>query len=679
MPIAEYSFESDEKTEIVENRADIGDSDRHPTRESSEQPQLETHVVGTGLPRVRGIRGEAGQFDATQHIEIHTPFDPDLPWTAAIWIHPSSSLGCIWSKIQPTGDRRGIELIWQKGRLQLNLVHRWGASELRAVTREPLPSGRWHHLLVQYDGSRKASGLQMIINGEPMPLTMERDRLDGTLANDQPLRIGRRDSGLGFHGLLDEFCLVPEVVDTELALWWSDNQRISGILARSPDDRTSDELALLRDTYIARHGSDELRESNRRIRETRQAEQAARQAIPRTLVMQDRSEPRPTHILIRGEYDRPGDEVDADVPRFLPPWPDDLPRDRLGLARWLVSRDHPLTARVVVNRLWQLLWGEGLVRDHRRLRDAGRATNSPRTARRAGGPFHGIGMGREGADPRDLSECRLPAVIACFRGPIATRSRQSLVGPRPSIPIVGRVNSGPGAGGIGIMLSTRVGGPSVKPWQPDGLWEAVSYNAEESYLPDQGEARWRRSLYTYWKRQAPPPAMLAFDAPTREKCVVGRSRTNTPLQALVLLNDPAHVAAAGALAARMLRETHSSQSAGTDGVVSRIRESRTEFSNSESEASDSLGTTPNDVDRIVDLFRRIVSRPPGTFGTRRVAQVASKTASDLGGRSGGSRAAMDRTWSALWGTGEEHDVAEWGAWTLVAQTMMNLDEVVTRR
>ncbi len=370
--------------------------------------------------------------------------------------------------------------------------------------------------------------------------------------------------------------------------------------------------------------------------------------------------------------------MDADVPRFLPPWPDDLPRDRLGLARWLVSRDHPLTARVAVNRFWQLLWGEGLVRTTGDFGMQGELPTHPELLDALAVRFMESGWDVKGL----IREICLSA--AYRRSSRASEDRLRLDpdnrwlarGPRFRLPAELIRDQALEVSGL---LSTRVGGPSVKPWQPEGLWEAVSYNAEESYVPDRGEARWRRSLYTYWKRQAPPPAMLAFDTPTREKCVVGRSRTNTPLQALVLLNDPAHVAAAGALAARMLRETRSSRSAATDGVVSRTRALRTDLSNSESEASDLLGTTPDDVDRIVDLFRRIVSRSPEPLERDVLLELLQNQRQTLAENPEEAARLWTEHGPLCGELGEEHDVPEWGAWTLVAQTMMNLDEVVTRR
>ena len=190
------------------------------------------------------------------------------------------------------------------------------------------------------------------------------------------------------------------------------------------------------------------------------------------------------------------------------------------------------------------------------------------------------------------------------------------------------------------LLSPRVGGPSVKPWQPPGLWEAVSYNGEETYVPDAGDGRWRRSLYTYWKRQAPPPALMTFDAPTREKCLVRRARTNTPLQALVLLNDETYVVAARALASRTLQAT------GSDAI------------------------------RLRAMFLRVTSRLPEPR-EQEVLQELLNHQRDLFAKDQGAAGKLLSVGASPSETGSSSN--ELAAWASVAQTMLNLDEAITRR
>ncbi len=282
-------------------------------------------------------------------------------------------------------------------------------------------------------------------------------------------------------------------------------------------------------------------------------ERAIDAAIPTTLIAKELAQPRETRLLIRGEYDKPGDVVAAGVPAILPPLPPGAPTNRLGLAQWLVSPEHPLTARVIVNRYWQQFFGVGLVKTAEDFGVQGERPSHPELLDWLATEFI-----RSGWDVKHMQ--RLLATSATYRQ--SARVTPSLYERDPENRLLAR---GPRfrleaeairdtALYLGGLLVEQLGGPSVKPYEPPGLWEAVSFNNSQKYVPDRGPAQYRRSLYTYWKRQSPPPNLLTFDAPTREYCVVRRPRTNTPLQALVVLNDPQFVEAARALASRMLRE-----------------------------------------------------------------------------------------------------------------------------
>jgi hypothetical protein len=551
-------------------------------------------------------------------------------------------LGCLWSKIEPQGRRRGVELIWQKGRLQVNLVHRWGENELTVSTRKVLASGQWHHVLVSYAGAGRSPALNVVIDGHPVEFEVHRDTLSGTLRCGEPLRIGRRDAGLGYYGLLDEFQLLPRDVTTDEAAGWSEGERLRGILSRAGSDRVADDQARLRDYYIRHHADAELRQSYDRWQQAQTEEQAARRAIPSTLVMRDRPEARTTHILRRGQYDQPGDEVAPGVPEFLGSHRVDAPPNRLGLAEWLVSPEHPLTARVAVNRLWQHCFGEGLVRTPNDFGLQGELPTHPELLDELALRFIASGwdvktMLRLIVTSATYRQSSIPTEALLERDP---ENRLLGRGPRFRLPAELIRDQALAVSGL---LSRRVGGPSVKPWQPEGLWEEVSYNAEETYVPDSGDGLWRRSLYTYWKRQAPPPSLLTFDANTREKCLIKRSRTNTPLQALVTLNDPTYIAAGRGLATTTLQHHQS----GSDDDFART------------------------------LFRRAVSRWPEPDETVALVELFTQQRSVLATDPVAAR--------GLLGMAEDSaaevspDAVALAAWTLVAQTILNLDEVLTRR
>ncbi len=286
---------------------------------------------------------------------------------------------------------------------------------------------------------------------------------------------------------------------------------------------------------------------------TKQIDQTDLQ-IPTTLVMQELPTPRPTYILIRGAYNKKDAEVTADTPTSLPAMKADLPRNRLGLARWLVDPANPLPARVTVNRFWQSLFGTGLVRTAEDFGTQGEVPTHPKLLDWLATEFV-----RNGWDVKAMM--RLMVTSSTYRQSsrltpeLRERDPQNRLlarGPRFRLQAEFLRDQALAASGL---LVTTIGGPSVRPYHPPGLYEqVVSGKGAKTYVVGKGDELYRRSLYTYWKRSVPHPGMLVFDAPFREICAVRRSRTNTPLQALNLMNDPTHVEAARFLAQRMIRE-----------------------------------------------------------------------------------------------------------------------------
>ncbi|MFO1484693.1 MAG: DUF1553 domain-containing protein [Verrucomicrobiaceae bacterium] len=504
-------------------------------------------MVGNQSEPEAGVRGMAAKFDATQHVEARVKdFNSDIPWTIGLWVNADGSLSCPLSLIEPEGERRGLELIWQKGRLQVNLVHRWGASAIEVSTVEALSAKKWHHVVVSYDGSKKAAGLRVFFDAKPTTLEVRRDSLDGSIANKEPLRIGRRDSGLGFYGLIDEVRLVPAVLDAHAVDEWFWNERIRGIVETTPAKRRAADVEVLLDYYIAHFADVPAQKAREAVLSAQKTEQALRDSIPTTLVMQEMPKPRTAHVLERGQYDKPLNAVVPGVPTTVAPWRSDLPANRLGLAKWLFSPENPLTARVAVNRFWAQCFGEGLVRTPNDFGSQGEAPTHPELLDWLAASFRDSGwnvkallkqivMSRTYRQDSRITRDDDPENRLLARGPSGRLSAETLRDQALAI-------SG--------LLVPKIGGPSAKPFQPPGLWEAVSYNGEETYVPDAGDGLWRRSLYTYVKRQAPHPMLLTFDGPTREKCTVRRASTNTPLQALLLLNDETFTRAAEALAKR---------------------------------------------------------------------------------------------------------------------------------
>ena len=592
---------------------------------------------GTALVFEPGVRGDSAKFDATQHVEAAVPgFDRDLPWTIGLWVNASGSLSCPLSMIEPEGHRRGIELIWQKGRVQVNLVNRWGVSAIEVATVKAMSTNNWHQIVVTYDGSRTAKGLRVFVDGTLATLDVRRDTLDGTLASGEPLRIGRRDSGLGFYGRVDEVRLVQRQLDAQSVQDWFWGERIRGIAEIAPGKRRAADAEELLDYYIDRFATPAEQQARARVKQAVEIEKQRRAAIPTALVMQEMDKPRATHILERGQYDKPLGEVSAGVPAAISGWSEEMPRNRLGFARWLTSPDHPLTARVAVNRLWQQCFGEGIVRTANDFGSQGEIPTHPELL-----DWLAVTFREDGWDVKAM----LKRIV------MSKTYRQQSSRPREGDPGNQQLARGPSgrlsaemlrdqALAVSGLLVRKLGGPSVKPYQPPGLWEAVSYDGEESYIADTDDGLWRRSIYTYVKRQAPPPSLLTFDGPTREKCTVRRAVTNTPLQALQLLNDDVFVEAARVLAERVLQV----------------------------QATDSA--------RLQQLWQRVLVRSASAAEIEALHGLLQRQRDRFAKT---PQAAEQLLAVGVAKRDRQLDVREHAAWTVVAQTVLNLDETLNKR
>ncbi len=416
------------------------------------------------------------------------------------------------------------------------------------------------------------------------------------------------------------------------------------------DQRTEEQATTIRRRFRRGHWSPW------RSREARYAELSDRlagieAAVPTTMVMREMDEPRPTFLLRRGEYDQQTDEVDAVVPAVLPPIPEDLPKNRLGLARWLVNGDHPLTARVTANRIWRKFFGRGLVATSGDFGSQGEWPSHPELL-----DWMATELVRQEWDLKALQK----TIVMSSTYRQSSKATPELIERDPENRLLARASRfrldaeviRDGALAVSGLLVEKLGGPSVKPYQPPGLWREIGYESRGRFSAgifeqDHGEALYRRSLYTFWKRTVPPPNMLVFDAPNRETCVVERSRSNTPLQALVLMNDPQFVEAARVLAENLLAEN----------VVAERAEA-------------------GDAGLVDGLFRRVLARP----ATAVERQAMLDLVADLRPRYERDTAAA----RALLRVGERPvderiSSAELAAWSVAASAVLNLDEAVTRR
>jgi len=365
------------------------------------------------------------------------------------------------------------------------------------------------------------------------------------------------------------------------------------------------------------------------------------QTAPTSLVMQEMETPRDSFVLLRGAYDKPGDKVMPGVPAALPSLPEGAPANRLALAEWLVDPAHPLTSRVTVNRFWQQFFGAGIVRTPEDFGSQGEWPTHPELLDWLATEFIASGW--------DIKAMRrLMVTSATYRqsthvgSEAYARDRENRLLSRGSRFRLDAEAIRDNALALSGLLVPEIGGPSVKPYQPPGIWEAVGYTSSNTakFVQDHDQALYRRSLYTFWKRTAPPPALSTFDAPSREACTVSRARTNTPLQALVLLNDTQYVEAARRFAELIMREG---------------------------------GITPTR--RMEYAFQRATSRLPTA---QESALLLAAYEDHLHNYERNQAAALELISVGESPRDETLNAAELAAWTLIASTILNLDETVTK-
>ena len=473
----------------------------------------------------------------------------------AFWLRPSDAYprAVVFSNgALAVNTHNGYELIIDQGHLRWSVIREYPGNCASVRTAEKIAVGAWSHVVVSYDGSMRADGLKIYLNGRLAAATVIRDGLTRDFIAGNALEFGARrigDNGLR-GGAVDEIQVFTRAVTPIEAADLHDGESLAGLVKQR--ERTDTDLALLRDYYFSAHDP-VARTSVGKLQAARAALRATIDKVREVAVMEELPEPRAAFVLQRGAYDTPGERVERATPSVLPPLPPGVPGNRLGLAQWLTNPRHPLTARVLVNRLWQEFFGRGLVATVDNFGLQGALPSHPELLDWLARDFIAHGWDYKRAcreivlsatyrqdsrvDPR-LRETD-PDNILLARGPVRRLTAEMI---RDS------------ALALGGILQPEIGGPPAKPYQPDGsMWRSLN-NFLPEYKADVGAGLHRRSLYTFWRRTTTPPNMMALDAPTRDVCTARRQTTNTPLQPLVLLNDPQFVEAARALGARMLRE-----------------------------------------------------------------------------------------------------------------------------
>jgi hypothetical protein len=600
-----------------------------------------------------GFNKSALEFDGSQHVELSATLglDPEASWTISFWTRPLPIARGPWLTVSvPQAPTPTLSIISQRLHVEVRLVDNSSATAMAVTTILPLKAAQWQLLTVAYDGSRKAAGLCLFVDGDSADVAITQDNLQDrpaaglatgpAAAIESICRIGRDERIGGLNGRIDELRLygrklsVREVADSYA------RDVLPAIWETNSDKRNSRQKQQLLDYFVFKRAAIEVQDAWKKLQAARRRETEFESAVPTTLVMRDMDKPRDTFLLERGRYDKPGRQVAANVPGWLPAISAAAPQTRLGLAQWLVSPGHPLTARVTLNRYWQHFFGEGLVKTVNDLGTQGELPSHPELL-----DWLAVHFIEGGWDVKALH--KLIVMSATYRqssvsSPAQTRDdpENRLLARGPRFRLAAEVIRDSALAASGLLVE-RFGGPSARPYQPPGLWEAVSYNAEQSYIPSRGADLYRRGLYTFWKRQAPPPSLLSFDGPTRESCTVKRSRTNTPLQALVLQNDPTYVEAARVLATGLLLER------------------------------------PDDVrERVRLAFRRILCRSADDQETAVLIKLYEGQLAEYRQDQSAARALIAVGESPV--PADLPDPAELAAWTIVVSAICNLDEAITK-
>jgi hypothetical protein len=485
-------------------------------------------------------------------------------FAVSAWFYPESeNSGAIVTRMRDSATEqqnglpkaRGYGVFFVNGKLHFNLVGVWADDSFRVETEDTLAARQWHHVVAMFDSLQPHEKVQLYVDGEKQKLKINNGRLFRQFSiKDAHLLIG---GGGGpqwrFHGLIDEVRIYNTLPDPEQIAVLSCAEPMARIAGIPPQTRSPGQQLKLRNAFLDEAAPAAARREWKRWRALRQEKFRIETTLPTVMVMQELPQPRPAHLLKRGAYDAPGEQVQRGVPAVLPGLPRGAPNNRLGLARWLVSGENPLTARVTANRLWQMLFGTGLVKTAGDFGVQGEQPSHPELL-----DWLAIEVRQNGWNVKALLKTMV--LSATYRQTSQATpdllqrdpdNRLLARGPRLRLPADMIRDQALFVSGL---LVEKLGGASVRPYQPEGLFKDMLFSNMTGYAQARGEDLWRRSLYTFWKRTVMPPAMQVFDASSREYCTVRETRTNTPLQALNLMNDVTYVESARMLAQRMLTE-----------------------------------------------------------------------------------------------------------------------------
>lgn len=520
--------------------------------EWEEMPQ--SHEPGARrIDLAEGRQGSAGLFEEAQSVDLGDlgGFDYNDPFTFSFWINPKGANGAILTRTLNVEKAQGYGLYLVDGKLRFELTHRYTDLSMRIISKQPLALNRWQHVALTYTAERPSSrGARFYVDGQPWPFEVEWDDLKWPSSYAFPFRLGAGGGRPSFQGRLDELRIYTRALSADEVSVLSLDDSLPDIAALPAEQRTPAQAMKFLWAYLDTEAPKRARQAIAALKMARLRRTLFAKNIPSVMVMTESEKANRAHVLRRGAYDARGEKVEPATPAVLTRAGSRGPQTRLDLARWLVSRENPLTARVAVNRYWEMLFGVGLVKTSE---DFGTQGERPLHSELL--DWLAVEFMDNGWDVKMI--LKTIVISAAYRRSSSVtpelmdrdpENRLLTRGPRFRLPAEVIRDQALSLSGL---LDETMGGPTVKPYQPPGIWNEVS---GATYQEDSGSALYRRSLYTYWKRTVPPPSMVAFDAADRESCQIRRPRTNTPIQALTLMNDPTYVEASRKLAERMMHE-----------------------------------------------------------------------------------------------------------------------------
>lgn len=524
-----------------------------------------TTLVGNDrIPEVftEGHSGPGLKLDGDAWLDLGKVgiFSKSEPFSVGLWLNIPNEMkeGVLFHKSQAERlyNFRGYHVYLKNNKLEMSMAHVAPSNAITKISQQDVPRDRWIQLTMTYNGSGRAAGLQLYLDGTPMPMRVKKDQLtkdilfDERRVSPQPgLQIGGWYRGYGFkNGLVDDIVVYDRTLTPYEVQILGDKAKWNALVTKAPGSLSADEKKALKAYFFSVIHRPTLA-ARQTLKEYRTALADSTEPIQELMVMQETPQPKQAYVLDRGVYDALGAKVYPGTPEKIFTFPKNLPKNRYGLAQWVTHTDNPLTARVAVNRYWQLFFGVGIVKTTEDFGNQGELPSHPKLL-----DWLAVTFRDSGWNVKHLVKTIVMSATYCQD----SRGSQELLAKDPENRLLAR---GPArrlsaemmrdnALTASGLINLEVGGRSVKPYQPEGLWRINS----ATYVPDSGASVYKRSVYVLVKRSVPNPTLGTFDATSRSFCTVRRQKTNTPLQALVTLNDPTFVEAAKVLGEQMTRE-----------------------------------------------------------------------------------------------------------------------------